>query len=74
MLMNVNAKEQFRRACWNIFGLEGKKLSASQLSHLSLTDEQLKICNLSPDLVLFADEVMDTLGQLLLVREKISGI
>lgn len=41
------------------------------LSHLSLIDEQLKLCNLSPDLVLFADKVMDTLGQLLLVREKI---
>lgn len=45
-----------------------------QLSHLSLIDEQLKPSNLSPDLVLFADEVMDTLGQLLLVREKISSI
>lgn len=41
------------------------------LSHLSLIDEQLKLCNLSPDLVLFADQVMDTLGQLLLMREKI---
>ena len=46
----------------------------SQLSHLSLIDEQVKISNLSPDLVLFADEVMDTLGQLLLLREKISSI
>lgn len=42
----------------------------SWLSHLSLTDEQLKLSNLSPDLVLFADEVMDTLGQLLLMRER----
>lgn len=42
----------------------------SQLSHLGLIDEQVKIGNLSPDLVLFADEVMDTLGQLLLVRQK----
>lgn len=45
----------------------------SQLSYLCLTDEQLKFSNLSPDLVLFADEVMDTFGQLLLVREKISS-
>lgn len=42
----------------------------SQLSHLSLIDEHLKLSNLSPDLVLFADEVMDTLGQLLLRREE----
>lgn len=42
----------------------------SQLSHLSLIDEHLKLSNLSPDLVLFADEVMDTLGQLLLGREE----
>lgn len=42
----------------------------SQLSHLGLIDEQVKISNLSPDLVLFADEVMDTLGQLLLERQK----
>lgn len=42
----------------------------SQLSHLGATDELLQTCNLSPDLVLFADKVMDTLGQLLLVREK----
>lgn len=42
----------------------------SQLSHLSLIDEHLKLSNLSPDLVLFADEVMDTLGQLLLEREE----
>lgn len=46
----------------------------TQLPHLGLTDELLKICNLSPDLVLFANEVMDTLGQLLLLREKISSI
>lgn len=49
----------------------------SQLSHLSLIDEHLKLSNLSPDLVLFADEVMDTLGQLLLRREekkKVSSI
>lgn len=44
--------------------------SMSQLSHLSLIDEHLKLSNLSPDLVLFADEVMDTLGQLLLGREE----
>lgn len=42
----------------------------SQLSHLSLIDEHFKLSNLSPDLVLFADEVMDTLGQLLLGREE----
>lgn len=42
----------------------------SQLSHLGPTDELLQPCNLSPDLVLFADKVMDTLGQLLLVRGK----
>lgn len=42
----------------------------SQLSHLSLIDEHLKLSNLNPDLVLFADEVMDTLGQLLLGREE----
>lgn len=41
----------------------------SRLSHLGLTDELLQLSNLSPDLVLFADEVMDTLGQLLLRRE-----
>lgn len=45
----------------------------SQLSHLSLIDEHLKLSNLSPDLVLFADEVMDTLGQLLLGREEGRG-
>lgn len=44
--------------------------AASQLAHLGLTDETLQTCNLSPDLVLFADQVMDTLGQLLLVRKK----
>lgn len=42
----------------------------SQLSHLSLIDEHLKLSNLNPDLVLFADEVMDTLGQLLLGRKE----
>lgn len=48
--------------------------SLSQLAHLGATDELLQSCNLRPDLVLFADKVMDTLGQLLLVREKkISG-
>ena len=44
------------------------------VAHLGLTDEQLKLRNLSPDLVLFANEVMDTLGKLLLVRENISSI
>lgn len=45
----------------------------SQLSYLGLIDEHLKLCNLSPDLVLLTDEVMDTLGQLLLAREQISS-
>lgn len=40
----------------------------SRPAHLGLTDELLQTGNLSPDLVLFADQVMDTLGQLLLVR------
>lgn len=44
--------------------------SPSQRAHLGLTDELLQTGNLSPDLVLFADQVMDTLGQLLLVRKK----
>lgn len=46
----------------------------SQRPHLGLTDELLKACNLSPDLVLFADKVMDTLGQLLLVSKKRSEL
>lgn len=41
-----------------------------QRSHLGLTDELLQTCNLRPDLVLFADKVMDALGQLLLGRRK----
>lgn len=41
----------------------------TQLSHLGLVDEHLQFSNLRPDLVLFADKVMDTLGQLLLVKE-----
>lgn len=44
----------------------------SQLPHLSLTDEKLQLSNLSPDLILFADEVMDTLGQFLLQTETIN--
>lgn len=47
-----------------------ERFGLSQRSHLGLTDELLQTCNLSPDLVLFADKVMDTLGQLLLVRKK----
>ena len=46
--------------------------SLTQLSHLGLIDEQLQLCNLSPDLVLFADKVMDTLGQLLLERDELT--
>lgn len=42
----------------------------SRPAHLGLADELLQTGNLSPDLVLFADQVMDTLGQLLLVRGK----
>lgn len=59
----VKSLEQSENGCWSCS-------SVSQLSHLGLIDEQVKIGNLSPDLVLFADEVMDTLGQLLLVRQK----
>lgn len=40
-----------------------------QHSHLGLVDETLQIGYLRPDLVLFADKVMDTLGQLLLLKE-----
>lgn len=45
----------------------------SQRPHLGLINQLLEIGNLSPDLVFFADEVMDTLGQLLL-RTEISSI
>lgn len=62
-------KKKVCRAYSNIKGCE-RYSSMSQLSHLSLIDEHLKLSNLSPDLVLFADEVMDTLGQLLLGREE----
>lgn len=62
-------KKKVCRAYSNIKGSE-RYSSMSQLSHLSLIDEHLKLSNLSPDLVLFADEVMDTLGQLLLGREE----
>lgn len=41
----------------------------SQLSYLGLIDELLQISNLSPDLLLFTDEVMDTLGQLFLMSK-----
>lgn len=47
----------------------GSRGSMTQLSHLGLVDEHLQFGNLRPDLVLFADKVMDTLGQLLLVKE-----
>lgn len=43
----------------------------SALSYLGLIDQHIQLCNLSPDLVLFADEVMDTLGKLFLVNENI---
>lgn len=43
--------------------------SMTRLSHISLVDEHLQFGNLRPDLVLFADKVMDTLGQLLLGKE-----
>lgn len=62
-------KKKVCRAYSNIKGCE-RYSSMSQLSHLSLIDEHLKLSNLNPDLVLFADEVMDTLGQLLLGREE----
>lgn len=39
------------------------------MSHLGLVDEYFQIGNLRPDLVLFADKVMNTLGQLLLLKE-----
>lgn len=45
----------------------------SQHSHLGLIDEPFDLGNLSPDLVFFADEVMDTLGQLLLRTKEISS-
>lgn len=45
-------------------------MTQHESAHLSLIDEHLKLSNLSSDLVLFADEVMDTLGQLFLKREK----
>lgn len=35
--------------------------SASSLPYLGLTDEPVKLSNLSPDLVFFTDEIMDTL-------------
>lgn len=38
----------------------------SQRPHLGLIDQLFELGNLSPDPVFFADEVMDTLGQLLL--------
>lgn len=67
MLVNVNANfAEHAGTFWSCSNV-------NPLSHLSLIDEQLKLCNLSPDLVLLADKVMDTLGQLLLVREKISS-
>lgn len=67
--MKKKKKKKVCRAYSNIKGCE-RYSSMSQLSHLSLIDEHLKLSNLSPDLVLFADEVMDTLGQLLLGREE----
>lgn len=47
--------------------------AVTQRPHLGLSDQLLQLGNLSPHLVLFADEVMDTLGQLLLVTEKSGG-